>query len=146
MMLTTLTVGDILAARREDLGKILAAGRNVQPGSAWIYQACDARPGVQVVLLRSSKLDRLLQVAREDGVLGLGLAAISWTPVVAQVQRFVWIWVEIRGSGGSIYTAQIVGNELAEWKFQLDLPPLAIPASGHLISGREPCTRMLEPS
>lgn len=129
MIAHTLTVEDILAARRQDLNRILAAGKAVRPGSAWIYQACDQRPGVRAMLLRTSKLDRLLQAAREDGVLAAGLAALSWTPVVTRVQRFVWIWVEMRGLGGSIYMAQIADSSLGEWRYQIELPPIAIPLS-----------------
>lgn len=137
MKVLSVTVEEILAARREDLSAALQAGRHLRGGSAWIYATQDVDPRPKVMVLPSPRLDDLIEAAQTDGIFQFGLAALSWVPLVTLVQRVMWLWVEIRGIGGFVYTAPVRESDLGEWSFQLELPPRAIPvthAEDHLRS------------
>lgn len=121
-----LTLDDILADQRENMTRVLRAGRKLHPGSAWIYATGDENPRPKALLLRTPMLADLLQAAQDDGVFDFGIAAMSWTPLLTQAQRVIWLWVELRNVGGHVFTAPILQDDIGDWKYLMQMPAQAL--------------------
>lgn len=118
-----LTLDNVLADCRENMSRTLRSGQAIKPGSAWIYLTRDPEVRPKALVLRTPKLEDLLEAARHDGVYSLGIAAMSWTPLLTQLHKVIWLWVELRNMGGEVFAAPVLKGELGKWQHLMGLPP-----------------------